>query len=128
MRRVQTSKPTLWCWQQRYLGEGVAGLKQGNTRPSRVPVLLDGYASTAAAACLYAVNPAALDHCLVGHLSAEPGHQRLCSALGKVPLLALEMRLGEGSGAALAALLLKAAIATHNGMATFAEAGVSDRR
>jgi nicotinate-nucleotide--dimethylbenzimidazole phosphoribosyltransferase len=97
-------------------------------RMARVPVLLDGYASTAAAACLYAVNPAALDHCLVGHLSAEPGHQRLCSALGKVPLLALEMRLGEGSGAAVAALLLKAAIATHNGMATFAEAGVSDRR
>ena len=104
------------------------GLKRDKTRIARVPVLLDGYASTAAAACLHAVNPAALDHCLVGHLSAEPGHQRLCSALGKVPLLALEIRLGEGSGAAVAALLLKAAIATHNGMATFAEAGVSDKR
>lgn len=60
-------------------------------------------------------------------MSAEPGHQRALQAMGKVPLLALGMRLGEGTGAALAAAMVKAAVACHNGMATFAQAGVSDR-
>lgn len=95
-------------------------------RLRRIPVLLDGYVCTAAAAVLAAMAPGALDHCLAAHRSAEPGHSRLLEALGLDPLLDLGMRLGEASGAALAANLFKAAVETHNGMATFAEAGVSD--
>lgn len=96
-------------------------------RMGRIPVLLDGYACTAAAAVLYAVDRRALDHCLVAHRSAEPGHDRLLKEIGLRPLLDLDMRLGEASAAALAVPLLKAAAACHNGMATFAEAGVSSR-
>lgn len=96
-------------------------------RMGRIPVLLDGYACTAAAAVLHAVDRRALDHCLVAHRSAEPGHARLLDAIGKKPLLDLGMRLGEASAAALAVPLLKAAAACHNGMATFAQAGVSSR-
>ncbi|MEX2647637.1 MAG: nicotinate-nucleotide--dimethylbenzimidazole phosphoribosyltransferase [Alphaproteobacteria bacterium] len=96
-------------------------------RKARVPVLLDGYVTTAAAAVLARLRPDALDHCRLGHCSAEPGHRRLAAALGLEPILDLGLRLGEGSGAALAALILKAAVATHAGMATFAEAGVSGK-
>lgn len=96
-------------------------------RMAKVPVMLDGYACCAAAAVLEAAAPGALDHCQIAHLSAEPGHARLVEALDKVPLLDLGMRLGEASGATVAILLMKAAVACHNGMATFAEAGVSGR-
>jgi nicotinate-nucleotide--dimethylbenzimidazole phosphoribosyltransferase len=96
-------------------------------RLARTPVLLDGFACTAAAAALHAVDPHALDHCLVAHVSAEPGHRRLLQAIGKPPLLDLGMRLGEASGAALAISIVKAAIACHTGMATFADAGVSGK-
>ncbi len=96
-------------------------------RIARVPVVLDGFAATAAAAVLHAADRHALDHCLVAHRSAEPGHTRLLERLGKPPLLDLGMRLGEASGATLAFLLLKAAVACHTGMATFAEAGVSTK-
>lgn len=96
-------------------------------RHRRIPVLLDGYVCTAAAAVLHAANPHALDHCLIGHASVEPGHRRLVAQLGKRPLLDMDMRLGEGSGAALAVGLVRAALACHTGMATFAEAGVSDK-
>lgn len=74
------------------------------------------------------MDPAALDHCLAGHRSAEPAHRRLLEKIGKEPVLDLGMRLGEGSGAALAAAMVKAAIALHTGMATFESAGVSDRQ
>jgi len=74
---------------------------------------------------LYAADPRALDHCVAGHVSAEPGHRRLLDRLGKPPLLDLGMRLGEASGATLALAILKAAAACHAGMASFAEAGVS---
>jgi nicotinate-nucleotide--dimethylbenzimidazole phosphoribosyltransferase len=94
-------------------------------RLGRVPVVLDGFASTAAAAVLFAADPHALDHCVVAHASAEPGHRRLVERLGQRPLLDLGMRLGEASGATLAFALLKAAAACHNGMATFGEAKVS---
>jgi nicotinate-nucleotide--dimethylbenzimidazole phosphoribosyltransferase len=94
-------------------------------RMARTPVVLDGYACTAAAAVLHALDRHALDHCVVSHVSAEPGHKRLLTRLGKRALVDLDMRLGEASGAMLAVLLLKAAVACHNGMATFAEAGVS---
>lgn len=94
-------------------------------RMARTPVLLDGYACTAAAAVIHALVPGAIDHCMVSHVSAEPGHKRLLQRIGKEALVDLGMRLGEASGAMLAVLLLKAAVACHNGMATFAEAGVS---
>jgi nicotinate-nucleotide--dimethylbenzimidazole phosphoribosyltransferase len=87
--------------------------------------MLDGFAATAAAAVLYAADRHALDHCLVGHLSAEPGHRRLVERIGQRPLFDLGLRLGEASGATLALAVLKAAVACHNGMATCAEAGVS---
>jgi nicotinate-nucleotide--dimethylbenzimidazole phosphoribosyltransferase len=96
-------------------------------RMGRIPVLLDGYACTAAAAVLYAIDRHALDHCLVAHRSAEPGHTRLLEAIRQRPLLDFGMRLGEASAAALAVPLLKAAAACHNGMATFAQAGVSSK-
>ena len=69
----------------------------------------------------------ALAHALAGHVSAEAGHRALLQELGLVPLLDLDMRLGEASGAAVAVLVLRAALACHLGMATFAEAGVSDK-
>jgi len=95
-------------------------------RVLRIPVILDGFICSAAAACLARTEPAALDHCVAGHQSAEGAHPRLLEALGKAPMLSLGLRLGEGSGAALAIQVLKGAIACHSGMATFAEAGVSD--
>ena len=96
-------------------------------RFARVPVILDGYVCCAAAAVLFAVEKSALDHCVVGHVSAEPGHRHLLEALGQRPLLDLDMRLGEGSGAALALMIVQAAITCHAGMATFDEAGVSGK-
>ncbi|HEX6978460.1 MAG TPA: nicotinate-nucleotide--dimethylbenzimidazole phosphoribosyltransferase [Alphaproteobacteria bacterium] len=96
-------------------------------RMARIPVILDGFASTAAAAVLHALDPRALDHCIVAHMSAEPGHRRLMTTIGKTPLLDLGMRLGEASGATLAIAIVKAAVSCHSGMASFAEAGVSNR-
>jgi nicotinate-nucleotide--dimethylbenzimidazole phosphoribosyltransferase len=94
-------------------------------RMGRVPVVLDGFCAGAAAAVLFAADSHALDHCVAGHVSAEPGHRRLLEKIGKKPLLDLGMRLGEASGATLALAILKAAAACHTGMATFGEAGVS---
>lgn len=95
-------------------------------RHHRIPVILDGFICCAAAASLAKAAQGALDHAVAGHLSAEGAHQKLLDALGKEPLLQLGLRLGEGSGAALAIGVLKGAVACHSGMATFAEAGVSD--
>jgi len=92
-----------------------------------VPVILDGYVATAAAAVLHALNPAALDHCLAGHVSAEGAHGAVLERLGLKPVLDLGLRLGEGTGAALAVGIVKAAVACHAGMATFAQAGVSGK-
>jgi nicotinate-nucleotide--dimethylbenzimidazole phosphoribosyltransferase len=80
-----------------------------------------------AAAVLYKADKSALDHCLFGHVSAEPAHARLLKEMGKEALLNLGMQLGEASGAALAAGVVKAALACHNGMATFESAGVSNK-
>ncbi|MDR7058305.1 MULTISPECIES: nicotinate-nucleotide--dimethylbenzimidazole phosphoribosyltransferase [unclassified Sphingopyxis] len=90
-----------------------------------VPVLLDGFICTSAIAPLAAENPAIADHIIAGHCSAEPGHKRLLDLLGLAPLLSLDMRLGEGSGAAVAANIIRSALAAHDQMATFAEAQVS---
>ncbi len=96
-------------------------------RRAGVPVLLDGFVATAAAAPLARLAPGGLDHVLYAHRSAEQGHARLLAALGAAPLLDLGMRLGEASGAAVALLVIKAAIACHAGMATFEAAGVSNK-
>ncbi|HEV7251512.1 MAG TPA: nicotinate-nucleotide--dimethylbenzimidazole phosphoribosyltransferase [Mesorhizobium sp.] len=97
-------------------------------RSRRVPVLLDGFVSSAAAAPLARLRPQdGLLHAQAAHVSAEWGHRKLLEKLRLHPLLDLGMRLGEASGAALAVNLLRAALACHNGMASFSEAGVSDR-
>lgn len=96
-------------------------------RLQRVPVVLDGYVATAAAAVLHALDASALDHCVAGHLSAEGAHAEVLERLGLEPLLSLGMRLGEASGAALAMSLLKGALACHRDMATFEQAGVSGK-
>lgn len=92
-----------------------------------IPVLVDGFITTVAALLAVRINPGVRDWLLFGHTSAEPGHQRVLAALDAQPLLQLGMRLGEGSGAAVAVPLLRLACALHNGMATFAEAAVSGK-
>lgn len=96
-------------------------------RFKKCPVLIDGYVAGASAAALAVAHPGSLDHTMAAHVSAEPGHRRLLDALGKNPLLDLGMRLGEASGAALAINIVRAAAACHAGMASFADAGVSDK-
>jgi nicotinate-nucleotide--dimethylbenzimidazole phosphoribosyltransferase len=103
------------------LGAALAG------RHAMIPVLLDGFVCTAAVAPLARLREDALDHTLAGHRSAESGHRHLLEELRLEPLLDLSMRLGEGSGAAVAVLVLRAALACHTGMATFAEAHVSEK-
>jgi nicotinate-nucleotide--dimethylbenzimidazole phosphoribosyltransferase len=94
-------------------------------RHHRIPLLLDGFVATAAILPLARLESGITDHCRAGHVSAEAGHRALLHELGLKPLLDLEMRLGEASGAGVAILLLRAAAACHSGMATFSEAGVS---
>ncbi len=90
-------------------------------RHRSIPVVLDGYICTASMLPLHRANPAALEHCIVGHCSAEPGHRLLLDALGKAPLLDLDMRLGEGSGAMAAVPLVKMACAGVVEVPTFDE-------
>lgn len=94
-------------------------------RIARVPVVLDGFIASAAVAPLAIAAPDITHHLIAGHVSAEPGHARLLGRFGLKPLLGLDMRLGEASGAAVAIPIIRAALAMHDGMATFAEAGVS---
>ncbi|MEH2495173.1 nicotinate-nucleotide--dimethylbenzimidazole phosphoribosyltransferase [Bradyrhizobium sp. AZCC 1678] len=94
-------------------------------RQHNVPVLLDGFVATAAVLPLARLDASALDHCRAGHVSAESGHRDLLREMRLLPLLDLDMRLGEASGAGVAILLARAALACHAGMATFTEAGVS---
>src|SRR5712671_2239549 len=96
-------------------------------RHRKIPVLLDGFVCTAAAAPLAKLSPGALEHTQAAHVSAEAAHRALLEKLKLKPLLDLGMRLGEGSGAALAVSILRAALACHTGMATFAEAGVANK-
>jgi len=96
-------------------------------RHQKVPVIIDGFVATSAAAIAHAVNPQAIDHCIFAHVSAESGHARVLAAMGQTGLLDLGMRLGEGSGAALAAVLAKTALHLHNNMATFESAAVSGK-
>lgn len=96
-------------------------------RHRNIPVIIDGFVATAAAAVAFATNPEALDHCVFAHTSAEHAHQRALDAMGKKPLLNLGMRLGEGSGAALAAVMVKTGLHLHKNMATFEEAAVAGK-
>lgn len=102
------------------LGAALAARRQG------IPVLLDGFVCTAAVAPLFRLHARGLDHACAAHVSAEAGHRRLLAAIGLEPLMDLGMRLGEASGACLAVDILRAALACHTGMASFAEAGVSE--
>lgn len=96
-------------------------------RLARIPVLIDGYVAGAALAPLHVVAQDFLDHCWAAHVSAESGHSLLLEKMALPPLLDLGMRLGEASGAATAIPLLRAAVATHAGMASFADAGVAEK-
>jgi nicotinate-nucleotide--dimethylbenzimidazole phosphoribosyltransferase len=96
-------------------------------RAQKIPVIVDGFVATSAAAIAHAVNPESIDHCLFGHVSAEHAHANALQAMGKPALLSLGMRLGEGSGAALAAVMVKTALHLHNNMATFESAAVSGK-
>ncbi|GBR04892.1 nicotinate-nucleotide--dimethylbenzimidazole phosphoribosyltransferase [Asaia siamensis] len=95
-------------------------------RHRRIPVLLDGFVVTAAVAPLALLDPTGLDHTRLAHQSQEQGHRELAERLGLDPLINLQLRLGEGSGAALAIPLVRAALACHNGMARFADASIDD--
>jgi nicotinate-nucleotide--dimethylbenzimidazole phosphoribosyltransferase len=103
------------------LGATLAARRHG------IPVMLDGFICTAAAAPLAKLNGDGLAHTQIAHVSAEMGHRELAAELGLQPLFDLGMRLGEGSAAALAVGVLRAAVACHSGMATFAEAAVDNR-
>jgi nicotinate-nucleotide--dimethylbenzimidazole phosphoribosyltransferase len=94
----------------------------------RVPVLLDGYITTAAALAAQALQPRVCDYLFASHRGAEPGHQVALKHLGLTPLIELDLRLGEGSGAALCLPLIKAASRIYSEMATFASAGVSTQQ
>lgn len=91
----------------------------------RVPVVIDGFISTAAAALAYAAEPKVRDILFAGHISEDPGHRVLLEYIGLNPILSLAMRLGEGTGAVLATMVIEAAINMFNEMATFSSAGVS---
>jgi nicotinate-nucleotide--dimethylbenzimidazole phosphoribosyltransferase len=98
-----------------------------SARRKNIPVLLDGFVCTAAVAPLAKLRADTLAHTQAAHVSAEAGHRMLLDELGLKPLVDLNMRLGEASGAAVALQILRAALACYTGMATFAEAGVSDK-
>lgn len=112
----------------RQLGGGELVTLAGAVTEARLrslPVLLDGFVATAAVLPLEAAVPGALDHCLASHLSSEPGHSLMLEWLGKEPLLRLDLRLGEGSGALLAIPLIRMAAAAVVDVATFSEWGVA---
>lgn len=103
------------------VGAMIAARHQG------IPVIADGYVVTAAVAVLHAIDPRAVDHVLIAHQSVEGAHADVIARLGKRAVVNLDFRLGEGTGAAVAGAIVRAAADTHLGMATFAEAGVSDK-
>lgn len=106
---------------------GLAGVMLGATA-HRIPVVIDGFISGAAALIAVGLCPQLRDYLIAGHLSAEPGHRAMLRFLGLRPLLTLDMRLGEGTGAALGIFLAGAACRILSGMATFADAGVSEKK
>jgi nicotinate-nucleotide--dimethylbenzimidazole phosphoribosyltransferase len=121
---VENGLETLRCLGGRELAAMAGAI--ASARAKSIPVILDGFICCAAAACLESTVSGSLDHCVAGHQSNEQAHNAMLAQLKKEPLLSLGLRLGEGSGGALAIGVLKGAIACHSGMATFAEAGVTD--
>lgn len=105
---------------------GICGLILG-AAARRVPVAVDGFISTAGALVAAAMCPAARDYMFFSHLSQESGHKVFMKSFGEKPILDLDMRLGEGTGSALAMTLIEASIRVYNEMATFSSAGVSDK-
>lgn len=105
---------------------GLVGVVLG-AAARRVPVVVDGFISGAAALVAVRLCPTVREYLIAGHVSAERGHRLILEQLGLSPLLDLDLRLGEGTGAALAMGLIDAALRAHREMATFAEAGVSER-
>src|SRR6185437_7963443 len=93
----------------------------------RIPILIDGFIVSVAALAAVRINPSCRPFLLASHQSAEQGHRLVLEALNRQPLIDLDLRLGEGSGAAVALPLLRLACALHNDMATFAQANVPDR-
>ena len=96
-------------------------------RMSRSVVLLDGYTTTAAASVLYEIDETLLDHCIISHLSEEPGHRLLLDKINKRAILNLNMRLGEASGSTLCINIIKSCCEYHNNMASFDEANVTNK-
>lgn len=94
-------------------------------RVHRIPVILDGFIASSAALVAFECDQSSVDHIVAGHVSDEQAHRRVLDHMGKAPLLDLSLRLGEGSGAAVALNILRAALCCHNGMASFEQAGVS---
>jgi len=105
---------------------GIAGIILG-TAAARRPLMLDGFIATAGALVATALAPAVADYLIAAHRSVEPGHQIMLDYLGLKPLFNLQMRLGEGTGAALGLNLLEAAVRIYREMATFEEAGVAEK-
>ena len=104
---------------------GIAGLVLG-AASRRIPVVVDGFISTAGALIAYTIEPKVKDYMFAAHHSVERGHRIALEAMGLTPILDLGMRLGEGTGAALAMLLIEGGLKIYKEMATFEEAGVSD--
>ena len=125
-RKFMSTINILSCFGGRELSAIVGSVIAARLRS--IPVLLDGFVCTVAASSLTLFNKKILDHCMISHLSTEPGHSRVLSNLKMEAILDLKLRLGEGSGAALACLILKSALATHNGMSTFSQAQVTKKK
>ena len=105
---------------------GIAGLVLG-AASNRIPVVLDGFISTAGALIAYCMEPTIKDYLFAAHNSVEKGHRVMLEKMGLRPILDLDLRLGEGTGAALAMTLIEAGLKIYREMATFGEAGVSDK-
>ena len=96
-------------------------------RVMKIPVIIDGYICSSSIAPLYLLNDIAIENCIFSHYSREKGHKKLLSIMGKKAILDLDLCLGEGTGAVLALNIIRSSIACHNGMASFTEAGVSNK-
>lgn len=105
---------------------GIAGLILG-AAANRVPVVVDGFISTAGALIAYCIEPRTRDYMFSAHMSQEVGHRAMLEKMGLRPVLDLDLRLGEGTGAALAMLIIEAGLKIYKEMATFGEAGVSEK-
>lgn len=104
---------------------GIAGLVLG-AAANRIPVVIDGFISTAGALVAYCIEPKTRDYMFAAHQSIERGHTAMLNKMGLRPILDLDLRLGEGTGAALAMLLIEGGLKIYKEMATFGEAGVSN--